>query len=246
MTQFLRRVLDGFYPPACIACGVPVDKPDALCGSCWAETPFVPPHACPGCALPVPQAGCSGCDACASAPPPWERAAAVLLYQGVARALVLRLKHADRDDLARPLGLWLWRAARPHLQPGMIVAPVPLHRTRLARRRYNQSALLAAVLARHAGLEHVPDLLWRTRRTRVQDGMSREERARNLDGAIALDPRFAGLVAGRPVLIVDDVLTTGATLRACAEACRQAGSGPVVVAALARVAPALPRLSDRL
>lgn len=247
MTVLLRRMLDAFYPPACIACGAPVDKTGGLCGACWSDTSFLAPPVCPSCAMPLThEAGAAGCEPCHHAPPPWDGAAAALLYTGVARSLVLRLKHADRDDLARPLGQWLWRAARPLLREGTIVAPVPLHWRRLAGRRYNQSALLGAEVARHAGVLHVPDLLRRTRRTPPQDGRNREERAENVAGAMSVDPRHAGLVRGRAVLVVDDVLTTGATLAEATRALRGAGAGTVHVAALARVAAALPRLRDRL
>lgn len=159
-----------------------------------------------------------------------------MLYQGTARKLILGLKHGDRLELARPAAAWMMRAARPILAPEMVVAPVPLYWTRLVRRRYNQSALLSGELARAAVLDHCPDLLVRTRRTATQDGRDREARFLNMSGAIRVHPKRRRHLAGRPVLLIDDVMTSGATLAAAADACLAAGAISVSVLALARVA----------
>ena len=131
---------------------------------------------------------------------------------------------------------WLHRAAKPILTPGMLVAPVPLHWWRLFRRRYNQAALLAGGLARGAGLDHCPDLLLRRRATGTQDGRSRDGRFANMQGALRLHPRRKALVQGREILLVDDVMTSGATLSVATEALLAAGAKRVCVAVLARVA----------
>ncbi len=149
---------------------------------------------------------------------------------------MLALKHGDRLDLARPAGEWLMRAARPILSGDMLVAPVPLHWTRLFRRRFNQSALLSRALARAAGLDHCPDLLLRTRRTESQEGRDRDGRFANLAGAIRVHPRHRARIGARAVLLVDDVMTSGATLAAAADACLGAGAASVSVVTLARVA----------
>ena len=169
-------------------------------------------------------------------PRPWRQGRAALLYADRARQLVLALKHGDRPDIARPAGAWLARAARPMLVPGTLIAPVPLHWTRLLRRRYNQAALLAAALAQHSGADHCPDLLIRTRRTRKLEDVTAEERLEILRGVIAAHPKRRHRITGRPVLLVDDVMTSGATLAACAAACQAAGAGSVDVVVLARVA----------
>jgi ComF family protein len=159
-----------------------------------------------------------------------------MLYKDTARRLVIAFKHGDRLDLQRPLGEWVAHAAAPLLVPGMLVAPVPLHRWRLLKRRYNQSALLAQVVANKAGLTYTPDLLQRTRSTPSQLGRNKDQRFENISGAIHINPKKCAALIGRAVLIVDDVLTSGATLAACANACRNAGAETVSVVVLARVA----------
>jgi ComF family protein len=150
--------------------------------------------------------------------------------------MVLALKHGDRLDLARPAGRWMAAAARPLLKDHMVAVPVPAHWVRLFRRRYNQAAVLAQRVARETGIEVAVDALVRVRRTRVQEGMDREERYANLEAAIAPHPRRSTTMAGRHVLLVDDVLTSGATLSAATAAAQQAGAASVSVLALARVA----------
>jgi ComF family protein len=232
----MQAALRLVYPPRCLACGEGVDSDFGLCGPCWRDTPFVVGAVCDHCGAPQPGEMAEGivCDDCLRLARPWERGRAAMVYDGAGRQMVLALKHADRTDLARPAAGWLARAAAPLVVPGMLVVPVPLHWWRLVRRRYNQSALLAAGLARRLALDHCPDALIRRRRTPSQEGRSREARFANLAEAIAVHPRRAGRLCGRPVLLVDDVMTSGATLAACAEACLAAGSGPVSVVTLAR------------
>ena len=159
-----------------------------------------------------------------------------MIYKERARKLVLALKHGDRAEIARPAGLWLARAARPFLNDDMLIAPVPLHWSRLLKRRYNQSALLAQALARETGLAICPDLLIRPNRTTPQDGKSAARRFSDLNGTIAPHPKRRHRMAARSVLLVDDVMTSGATLAACAEACRRGGARDIFVVTLARVA----------
>lgn len=235
----LQAALHMIYPPQCIACDALVTTDFGLCGPCWRDTPFVSGLVCDLCGTPLPgEDGGSPvhCDDCLMIARPWSQGRAAMLYGGKGRDLVLGLKHADRLDLARPLGAWLARAATPILRPGMLIAPVPLHWQRLFKRRYNQSAILAAEVARLAAMDHCPDLLQRKRPTGTQDGRNRDCRFANVQDAIALHPRRAKLAEGRHILLVDDVMTSGATLATCAEACLAGGASEISVLVLSRVA----------
>jgi ComF family protein len=235
----LQAALQLIYPPQCLTCDALVISDFGLCGTCWRDTSFITGLVCDRCGVPLPGEDPGHgvlCDDCLTTARPWDRGRAALLYRDNGRRIVLSLKHGDRLDLARPAAAWMLRAADPILQPGMVVAPVPLHWLRLFRRRYNQAALLSAAVARSAGLAHAPDLLLRRRNTRSQEGRDREGRFANMDAALRLNPRQAARIAGRPVLLVDDVMTSGATLAAAAETCRAGGATAVSVLVLARVA----------
>jgi ComF family protein len=160
----------------------------------------------------------------------------VLHYADNGRKLVLGLKHADRAEVARAAGPWLARAAAGLLADDPLIVPIPLHWRRLAGRRFNQAALLAKALAAVSGCDWVPDALIRPRHTATQDGRDRDGRFANLDGAIRVHPRNGAKIAGRRVLLVDDVMTSGATFSAATQACLAAGAAGVDVIALARVA----------
>ncbi|MDG1168367.1 MAG: ComF family protein [Sulfitobacter sp.] len=235
----LQTGLNAIYPARCLTCGAMVDGDFGLCGPCWRDTSFIGGTVCDACGVPLP--GVDGgehahCDACLQTPRPWHRGRAALLYRDTGRKLVLALKHGDRQEIAYPAGLWLAQAARDVLTQKTLIAPVPLHWQRMIKRRYNQSALLAKALAHRVDRPMCPDLLQRFRRTRSLDGLGREERFKTLENAVRVHPRRRHRLMGRPVLLVDDVMTSGATLAACARACLDAGSGAVCIVTLARVA----------
>jgi ComF family protein len=235
----MQSILHLVYPPQCLTCGALVTTDFGLCGNCWRETPFIVGLVCDQCGVSLPgeETGrAEYCDDCMTIARPWSRGRAALLYKDNGRSLVLALKHGDRLDLARPAAQWMVRAAAPILEPGMLVAPVPLHWWRLVKRRYNQSVFLSQAIARAARLDHCPDLLQRRRATGSQDGKGRDARFANMVDAIWLHQRRAALVKGRHILLVDDVMTSGATLAAAAEACLAGGARAISVVTLARVA----------
>ncbi|MGV8985759.1 MAG: double zinc ribbon domain-containing protein [Cypionkella sp.] len=235
----MQALLHLIYPPQCLTCGVRVTSDFGLCGDCWRDTPFISGLVCQHCGVPLPGEDAQAnvlCDDCLTAARPWTAGRAALLYRDNARKLVLALKHGDRLDLGRPAASWMLKIAEPMLMPNLLVAPIPLHWMRLVKRRYNQAAVLSSHIARMAKLEHCPDLLQRRRNTGSQDGLTRDGRFANMSAALTLHPKRARRIEGRHVLLVDDVMTSGATLAAGAEACIAAGAIGVSVLVMARVA----------
>nr|WP_234999455.1 ComF family protein [Roseovarius albus] len=227
------------YPPGCLICGEQVESAFGLCPACWKDVPFISGLCCDLCGVPLPGEDMGFeevCDDCLSVLRPWSKGRAALIYRDQARRLVLALKHGDRQDIARPAAGWMAQIAAPLIDRDTIVAPVPLHWSRMLRRRYNQSALLGAELAKVVDRPYCPDLLLRRRRTQSLDGKSPKERFAILEGALVVHPKRRHLLKGRSVLIVDDVMTSGATLAAAARACLEAGAEDVRIVTLARVA----------
>jgi ComF family protein len=194
--------------PFCAACGIPFEfdqGDDALCGACIAY------------------------------PPAYDRARSVMVYDARSRDLILRFKHADRTDSAPTFAKWMARSGRDLVGDADLVVPVPLHRARLLKRRYNQAALLSNAIAEFSGLARQPALLARVRNTPSQGGRSRTARISNVTGAFQVREKFWALVEGRSVLLVDDVMTTGATVEACAKSLAKSGAHQINVLTLARV-----------
>jgi ComF family protein len=233
-----RAALDLVFPPLCLGCRAPVGEAGALCVTCWQGIRFLDGPLCELCGTPFefdPGAG-TQCAACHSRPPAYDKARAVMHYDEASRGPILALKHGDRLDLAPAFARWLDRGGRTLIDEADAIIPVPLHRTRLWRRRYNQAAELARILARRSGKPALFEALIRTRATESQGAMpSAKARRRNMQGAFQVPPGHKSAIAGRNLLLVDDVLTTGATVEACARALKRAGAAKVMVLALARV-----------
>jgi len=234
----LRAVADIVAPPMLLEGGrrEPALSP-GLSAEAWSRIRFIEAPVCDGCGAPQPyDAGDDArCADCVSRSRAYDRARAAVVYDEASRELVLRLKRADRTDLAGLFALWLLRAARDLVREADAVTPVPLHPLRLISRRFNQAAEIARPFARHAGLGYLPDVLVRRRPTPSQAGRSGAARRQNMAGAFAVPRRAWSAIEGRRLILVDDVLTTGATAEACARALKAAGAAGVDVAAVARV-----------
>src|SRR5215469_2956771 len=233
-----KAVLDLLFPPLCVGCRAPVGDA-GFCAGCWNALAFLDGPACACCGLPFPVAldGENLCAACLSRPPAFDRARAILAYDENSRGAILALKHADRLELVPGFARWLARSGQCLINESDVVVPVPLHRLRLWRRRYNQSAELARRLACDWNLAFDPFALVRSRATASQGTMaSAKARRRNVLGAFKVPE--AERVAGKRVLLLDDVMTTGATAQACARALKRAGAAKVHVLVLARVVKA--------
>lgn len=237
MRRAIAACADLIVPPCCLACRARLGAHHLLCPGCWREVNFIRPPLCDVLGIPLPyDTGERTVSAAAVADPPaYDRARGVAHFSGTMRSLVHQLKYADRHDARVLLGRWLADAARD-LQPAPdMIVPVPLSRLRLLLRHFNQAAILALELSRQTGVPMNPMLLRRTRWTRSQVGMTRDERRRNMAGAFGVPRHARTALAGRSVLLVDDVVTTGATVNACARALKRAGAARVDVVALALV-----------
>jgi ComF family protein len=234
----VTAVLDVLFPPLCLGCRGPVGEA-GYCAPCWSALTFLEGPGCACCGLPFAVAldGETLCAACLTQPPAFDKARAIMAYDDKSRAAILALKHADRLDLVPGFSRWLGRTGRNLLVDSDLIVPVPLHRLRLWRRRYNQSAELARRLAQEWKRVYEPFALTRSRPTASQGTMaSAKARRRNVMGAFQVpDP---AKVKGKRVLLLDDVMTTGATVQACARALKRAGAQRVHVLVLARVVKA--------
>jgi ComF family protein len=231
-----RLVLDIALPTLCVSCREPVDG-EGVCAGCWAKLSFIAPPFCPRLGIPFvydPGPELLSMEAIAN-PPAYQRARAAVRYDDVARTLVHSLKYQDRTDLAPAMGRWMARAGKEMLGEADVLVPVPLHWRRGWSRRYNQSGALARVISRQTGVKVAGEALRRVRATEQQIGLSRAQRASNVQGAFNVAPDRMADIQGRRVILIDDVLTTGATVDACARALLRAKAAQVDVLTFARV-----------
>lgn len=233
--RMARLVSDMVVPPVCTACQQPLAVHDALCASCWRQVSFIRAPLCDRLGLPLPfdTGGRMISAAAAAHPPVYDRARAVARFDGVMRELVHKFKYADRQDARHLFGRWLANAGSDLLAEADVLVPVPLHRTRLWQRRFNQSAVLAFEVSRLSGVPVDLQMLTRARATTNQVGLSQAERKKNVAGAFRLG--IGSKVDGRHVLLIDDVITTGSTVTACVSVLRQGGAARVDVLALGLV-----------
>jgi ComF family protein len=231
-----KFALDIALPTLCVACREPVDG-EGVCAECWAKLSFIEPPYCPRLGIPFvydPGPELLSMEAIAN-PPAYQRARAAVRYDDVARTLVHALKYHDRTDLAPTMGGWMTRAGRELLDEADALVPVPLHWRRGWSRRYNQSGALAQAIGRQSGVKVAAEALRRVRPTEQQIGLSRAQRTSNVQGAFKVAPDRMADIQGRRVVLIDDVLTSGATSDACARALLRAKAAQVDVLVFARV-----------
>lgn len=233
----LAWLSDVVFPPVCLSCRSGLVTHDALCAACWSRIDFIRPPLCDRLGLPMPYdtGGTMISAAAAAEPPSYERARAVAHYTGVMRELVHDFKFSDWHAARKLLSRLMDEAGKTLIADADVVVPVPLSRARLISRRFNQAALLAQDLSRSSGIVYEPLALVRTRATPRQVGLTRADRKLNVRGAFAVPPGAAARIAGRHVLLVDDVITTGATCGSAARALKRAGAAQVDILALALV-----------
>lgn len=238
LTYPLHAILDFALPPRCPACGVIATGANQFCLQCWQQLNFLSQPACFTCDLPLPfaiddRAQCAGCIA---HKPRHSGIKAAVAYGDISREIALKLKHGGKIGLAKLIAGQL-RRYLADVPDNAVLVPVPLHWTRLWRRRYNQSALIAQELTRMSGLEHCPDALVRTRRTQALGGLSARERAAMVKGAFAINARQSARFSSKPIILVDDVYASGATTDACVATLLRAGASSVTIFCWARVLP---------
>jgi ComF family protein len=235
--RLARLVIDALLPPLCLSCGAEVAEPGSLCPSCWSAMAFLGDPCCACCGLPFEfdLGEDAVCGECARQRPRYSRARAVFRYDESSRGLILRFKHGDRLEGAGAFARWMARSGGPILAQADLLVPVPLHRWRLLSRRYNQAALLANAIGRLSGVAVEPGMLIRARRTPPQGHLGHDARARNVAGAFKVEERYRAGLSGRRVVLVDDVMTSGATVNECARVLLNAGAAEVGVLTLGRV-----------
>lgn len=233
----IQQAVDTVLPPRCIITGEIVDRQGMISPKAWAQLNFISQPQCERCGIPFDFESFEGmsCTQCLDRPPPFETARGALKYDDSSRDMILRFKHADQTHAVLAFVPWMEKAGANMLEQADYLIPVPLHRWRLLSRRYNQSALISLALSKKTKVSSLVDGLLRVRATKVQGFMKAAERHKNVKKAFSANPKRAEQIKGKSIILIDDVYTTGATVKECAKTLLDAGAARVDVLTLARV-----------
>ena len=246
----INRAIDTILPPRCIGTGEIVDGQGMIAPKLWQNLDFISSPFCKTCGLPfdfedVEEISTNPlCGTCIAEPPRFDLARSALVYNDASRQLLLRFKYGDHQHAAIPFARWMMMCAASDIKDADLIIPVPLHWQRLWQRRYNQSALLARALSRLSGLKTAYDILTRKRYTGSQKGLSKRDRRKNVRMAFYIPPHKKQWLKGKNIILIDDVMTSGATLDECTKVLKRAGAANVTCLTLARVMPSISYTSE--
>ena len=229
-----RRILNNIFPPQCISCYTPTGETAALCSACWDSISFIGSPLCDRCGTPfeIDTPDNTICAGCSYRKPQFDRSRSVFKYDDHSRQIITNFKYRDNTYTSDAFARWMMRSGVDILKNSDILAPVPLHRLKLIKRRYNQSALLVNSIAKMTYIEKHNNLLLRVKNTPPQAGLTYKQRFGNMSGAFKLNSKYKNIIKGKRICLVDDVLTTGATIEACAKILKKSGAAKVHVLTL--------------
>ncbi len=231
------KIFDFLLPARCLSCTKLIEEPHALCSECWKNLNFITTPFCRGCGFPfeVEIGEQALCGRCIQAPASYTHARAALCYDDACKPLILRFKHSDAIHLAPLMSKWMLRAGKDLIDQADYMVPVPLHWQRMFVRRYNQAALLTLELSKLTKKSTAVDMLKRHRSTPPQGSKRAGSRQQNVAGAFVINPSWYPKIRGKTILLIDDVMTSGATLQSCTAPLLKAGAKRVDVLTIAKV-----------
>ncbi|MDR2158086.1 MAG: ComF family protein [Holosporaceae bacterium] len=232
--KFLSFIENICFPITCCSCGAFVDS-EGLCPECWKKIKWIDNPKCKICGTPFELDIEAVCAECLRKRPHFDEAVSVMEYDDFSKGMILRFKHGDTTYISRQLATWIYRAAENVIKNADIIIPVPIHFFKRLKRKYNQSELLALELKKLSGISYEPRILRKNKHTPQQEGLSRIMRLKNVNGSFGVNSQYSDLLRGRTVVLVDDVLTTGATVNECSKILKKHGAIKVTVLTVARV-----------
>ncbi|MDR0631747.1 MAG: ComF family protein [Holosporaceae bacterium] len=232
--QFLLNLQNICFPITCYNCGKIVDS-EGLCQECWKKIRWIGDPKCKICGVPFEIDACALCPNCLRKKPHFDRAVSVFEYDSFSKIMILKFKHGDKTHICRQLSTWMYRVAQDAIKNADVIIPVPIHFLKRLKRKYNQSELLARELGKLSGIPYEPRILQKEKPTPQQEGLSRNMRLKNINGSFGVDSRYFSTLFKKTVVLVDDVLTTGATINECSKILKKHGAEKVIVLTIARV-----------